>query len=293
MSEENGETSKSIAMKQEAHSLLVGSSREKELHLQPAFSVVFIEPELLPDEQHQKAGFVGCSGGRVLYRASESSMKVGLHMSAQKKAMVIKVDGRVQRTGYRRFVLDTAQEIGISGYVKNERDGSVTIFAQGGDKQLEAFLERVRAPPEPMIVRSFIEKAGRINPRLKFFEIEFGPLAMELQEGFGAMGSEFRDYRQEFRGFVGEFRDYRQEFRGFVGEFRDYRQEFRDFAQRTDQNFKVLMDKYGEISDKLTQVLETLQRESMETRKELTRAIDTLSDLVRKFMAGAASSPAQ
>ena len=227
-------------------------------------------------------------------------MKVVLHMSAPKKALLIKVDGRVQRTGYRRFVLDTAQEIGISGYVKNERDGSVTISAQGGDKQLEAFLERVRAPPEPMLVRSFIEKAGRINPRLKFFEIEFGPLAMELQEGFGEMGSEFRDYRQEFRGFVGEFRDYRQEFRGFVGEFRDYRQEFRDyrqefrdFAQRTDQNFKVLMDKYGEISDKLTQVLETLQRESMETRKELTRAIDTLSELVRKFMAGAAGPPAQ
>jgi len=230
-----------------------------------------------------------------------------LHMSAPKKALLIKVDGRVQRTGYRRFVLDTAQEIGISGYVKNERDGSVTIFAQGGDKQLKTFVERVRAPPEPMLVRSFLEKSGRINPRLKFFEIEFGPLAMELQEGFGAMGSEFRDYRQEFRGFVGEFRDYRQEFRdyrqefrdyrqefrGFVGEFRDYRQEFRDFAQRTDQNFKVLMEKYGEISDKLTQVLETLQRESMETRKELTRAIDTLSELVRKFMAGAASPSAQ
>ncbi len=202
-----------------------------------------------------------------------------LHMSAPKKALLIKVDGRVQRTGYRRFVLDTAQEIGISGYVKNERDGSVTIFAQGGDKQLKTFVERVRAPPEPMLVRSFLEKSGRINPRLKFFEIEFGPLAMELQEGFGAMGSEFRDYRQEFR--------------GFVGEFRDYRQEFRDFAQRTDQNFKVLMEKYGEISDKLTQVLETLQRESMETRKELTRAIDTLSELVRKFMAGAASPSAQ
>ena len=53
------------------------------------------------------------------------------------------------------------------------------------------------------------------------------------------------------------------------------------------------MEKYGEISDKLTQVLETLQRESMETRKELTRAIDTLSELVRKFMAGAAGPPAQ
>ncbi|MGQ9514353.1 MAG: hypothetical protein ACUVTL_04810 [Thermoproteota archaeon] len=66
-------------------------------------------------------------------------------------------------------------------------------------------------------------------------------------------------------------------------EFIDYRQGFRDFAERTDQNFKRLM-RYGKISEKLTQVLETSQRESSETRKELTRAIDALSELVRKFV---------
>ncbi|MDI6690258.1 MAG: hypothetical protein QME50_00100 [Candidatus Bathyarchaeota archaeon] len=35
-------------------------------------------------------------------------------------------------------------------------------------------------------------------------------MAEELQEGFGSMEKEFRDYREEFR-------DYRQEFGGFVG----------------------------------------------------------------------------
>lgn len=154
--------------------------------------------------------------------------------------------------------------------MRNERDGSVTIMVQGEDEQLDAFLERIRAPPEPVLVKGFVEKQCRGNPRLRSFEVRFGPLAMELQEGFGAMEKEFRDYRKEFK-------DYREE-------FRDYRQEFREFVVRTDQNFKMLMDKYGEISEKLTQILETLQRESTETRRELTRAIDALSDLVKKLI---------
>ncbi|MBO3804004.1 MAG: acylphosphatase [Candidatus Brockarchaeota archaeon] len=196
---------------------------------------------------------------------------------SSERASLVRVEGKVQRMGYRRFVLDAAQELGISGYVRNERDGSVSIFAQGDEEKLSRFLGRIRAPEEPIVVKSFVEKPAKVNPRLKFFEMRYGRLAEELQEGFGAMEREFRDYRGEFRSFKDEFRDYR-------GEFENYRQEFRDFADRTDQNFKTLMDKYGEISEKLTQVLETLQRESAETRKELTRAIDTLSELVRKFV---------
>ncbi len=193
-------------------------------------------------------------------------------MSAQQKASRVRVEGRVQRVGYRRFILDAAQELGLSGFVKNERDGSVTVFAQGGEQQLNRFLERVRAPPHPISVKSFVERPVEPKPEVKFFEVKFGSLAEEFQEGFGAMEREFRDYRDEFR-------DYRSEFRSF-------RDEFREFAERTDKNFQLLMEKYGEISQRLTEVLETLRRESMETRKELIRAVDTLSDLVRRFMEG-------
>jgi acylphosphatase len=48
------------------------------------------------------------------------------------KAFQVRVYGRVQRVGYRRFVLDSAQELGLSGHVKNERDGSVTGLRSGG-----------------------------------------------------------------------------------------------------------------------------------------------------------------
>jgi acylphosphatase len=65
------------------------------------------------------------------------------------KAFLVKVFGRVQRVGYRRFVLDSAQELGLSGYVRNEKDGSVTVFVQGDDAVVEKFIEMLKSPPQP------------------------------------------------------------------------------------------------------------------------------------------------
>jgi len=227
------------------------------------------------------------------------------------RAFLARVCGRVQRVGYRRFVLDSAQELGVAGYVKNEKDGSVTVFAQGDDVVLERFVEVLKSPPPPALVRSVDVRDASPKPRLKYFVIKPSPLHEELQEGFGAMQSifmdywgefrdyrkEFRDYRNEFRSFVGEFRDfrnefrdYREEFRSFVGEFRDYRNEFRgfvgefrEFANRTDENFRLIMAKYGEISDKLTVILETLVRESRETREMLNETMRLLREALERL----------
>ena len=194
------------------------------------------------------------------------------------KAYRVKVSGRVQRIGYRRLILENAQELGVSGYVRNEKDGSVTVFVQGEAGLVEQFLEKIKEPPRHVVIKGFEVKTANLNPKVKFFDVKFGSLAEELQEGFGSMETEFKDYRREFGGFAGEFRDYRKE-------FRDYRQEFRGFAERTDESFQTLGERYGEISEKLTEVLETLRRESAETRRELTRAVDALTELIKQFIA--------
>jgi acylphosphatase len=206
------------------------------------------------------------------------------------KASLVKVFGRVQRVGYRRHVLDSAQELGLSGYVRNEKDGSVTVFVQGDNAAAEKFIEKLKTPPQPAHVKSLEVKDARPRPALKYFTIKPSPLHEELQEGSGAMQSIFIDYWGEFRGFVGEFRDYRQEFRDyrqefrdFREEFRDYRNEFREFARRTDENFKAIMEKYGEISEKLTTILETLTRESRETREMLNETMKLLREALEKL----------
>jgi acylphosphatase len=55
------------------------------------------------------------------------------------------VSGRVQGVGFRNYVENVAEKIGVSGYVRNRRDGRVEVFAMGSPeelKQLRVALER-------------------------------------------------------------------------------------------------------------------------------------------------------
>lgn len=245
-------------------------------------------------------------------------MREDLSQREEIHAVQVVVKGRVQRVGYRRYLLDLAQDLGVSGYVKNMPDGSVEIFCQAPENILQQFIEQARNPPPPIIIKQFDVREDKPRPKLKIFKVRYGTVQDELQEGFGAMQtifmdywrefrdyrnefrdyrsefrdfrnefrnyrSEFRDYRQEFRDFREEFRDYRSEFRGFVDEFRDYRGEFREFAKRTDENFKIIMDRYGEISEKLTVILETLVKESRETREMLNETMNLLREAIDKL----------
>lgn len=178
------------------------------------------------------------------------------------KAYNVKVYGRVQRVGFRRYALDNAQALSLQGYIKNELDGSVSIFVQGEENKIEKFIEAITKAPLPIVVTKIEKEPASYDASIKYFTIKYGDLAEELQEGFGSMQSifmdywqEFRDYRQEFRDFREEFRDYRkeftdfrnefrdfrQEFRDFREEFRDFRNEFRDFVNKTDNNFKQVI----------------------------------------------------
>ncbi len=167
-------------------------------------------------------------------------------------AVEVHVKGRVQRVGFRREVVDTAQELGVVGNVKNLPDGSVRVFAQGEKRSVDEFVERLRETRSPISIGDFkVTKTG-LRPRSRFFKIEYGSTPEELQEGFGAMESAFRDYREEFK----------------------------DFAGRADQNFKMLFERYGEISEKMTKILEALVNESRETRKDLAEAMRKLAEAV-------------
>jgi acylphosphatase len=57
------------------------------------------------------------------------------------KCLEIKVVGRVQGVGYRYFIKEKAKKLGITGYVKNEKDGSVKIICQGNDEKINLLLK--------------------------------------------------------------------------------------------------------------------------------------------------------
>lgn len=54
------------------------------------------------------------------------------------------IHGRVQGVGFRWFTLETAESLGLTGWVKNRMDGTVEAEAQGTETALEEFIERLK-----------------------------------------------------------------------------------------------------------------------------------------------------
>ncbi len=57
------------------------------------------------------------------------------------------VSGDVQGVGYRAYVQYHASRLGVSGYARNEWDGSVQVIAEGDRETLESIIEKLRKGP--------------------------------------------------------------------------------------------------------------------------------------------------
>jgi acylphosphatase len=57
------------------------------------------------------------------------------------------VHGRVQGVGYRYAMVDAAATIGVTGWVRNRRDGTVEAFVQGDEDAVEAMVAWCRRGP--------------------------------------------------------------------------------------------------------------------------------------------------
>jgi acylphosphatase len=64
------------------------------------------------------------------------------------KRLSIRVSGKVQGVNYRHYTTKKANTIGLTGFVRNEDDGSVYIEAQGNADGLNELVEWCRHGPE-------------------------------------------------------------------------------------------------------------------------------------------------
>jgi len=63
------------------------------------------------------------------------------------------VSGRVQGVGYRWFVMRQARTLGISGWVRNRRDGTVEVWAEGREMALKKLEEKLKEGPPGALIR--------------------------------------------------------------------------------------------------------------------------------------------
>ena len=64
-----------------------------------------------------------------------------------KEACKIIVKGRVQGVGFRWFAREKAQQLGLTGYVRNLPDGNVEVFAEGEQEKLLTLINILKEGP--------------------------------------------------------------------------------------------------------------------------------------------------
>jgi acylphosphatase len=75
------------------------------------------------------------------------------------------VHGRVQGVWYRGWTVDTARALGLDGWVRNRRDGSVEILAAGSEEAMALFIERCgEGPAAARIDRIDVEETDEAVP---------------------------------------------------------------------------------------------------------------------------------
>jgi acylphosphatase len=82
------------------------------------------------------------------------------------------VRGRVQGVGFRWFVEREAHILGIAGWVRNNADGSVEVFAQGTREQLSGLRTRLREGPRAARVDGVDESETKPSAGVSTFRIE-------------------------------------------------------------------------------------------------------------------------
>lgn len=81
-----------------------------------------------------------------------------------KKAISIKVTGKVQNVGFRFYTMKMAKQTGISGFVRNEPDGSVYIEAEGDPVDVETFIDWCRQGPQwARVDRLYVQEMPAMN----------------------------------------------------------------------------------------------------------------------------------
>ena len=226
------------------------------------------------------------------------------------KARLI-IKGNVHGVGFRVWTGLFARRLGVGGLVRNLPDGSVESFVEGSRQAVEEFVRRISVKgvsDDPLSlhveeVEVFWEGEPGYKPpwkRYEGFEIDYGAGELRAVDKemfdslewsklhFAGMSRVFREefgdmkgvFREEFGDMKGVFREefgdmkgvFREELGGLKKEVKAVGSEVHNLRDDVDTSFEEMAKRYDAISSEL-----------IRTREELTRAVNTLVELVRKF----------
>ncbi len=87
--------------------------------------------------------------------------------SEEREVKRLRIRGTVQRIGFRVWVEREALALGLRGWVRNRRDGSVEVLVGGPPQEVAALIDRCwKGPPLSKVESIEVEDAERARPRL-------------------------------------------------------------------------------------------------------------------------------
>jgi acylphosphatase len=98
----------------------------------------------------------------------DDSKERGAKKTGRKTARLYVISGRVQGVGFRAFAQRAAQEIGLTGWVRNLANGDVEAHANGSLEQLDEFDARLRTGPPWCEVRHVIASEAAVSDATGF-----------------------------------------------------------------------------------------------------------------------------
>lgn len=84
-----------------------------------------------------------------------------------------RVSGRVQGVGFRQYTLARAQVLELTGWVRNDYDGSVSVVAEGPRESLERLLQDLHTGPRTSRVDDVSARWGRPTSEFGAFTVAF------------------------------------------------------------------------------------------------------------------------
>jgi acylphosphatase len=95
------------------------------------------------------------------------------HLRPQQR-LTAAVFGRVQGVGFRWFVRERAEGLGLVGWVRNRSDGAVELVAEGPAASLERLVDELREGPRGAYVTRVDVAHGPALGAFSMFEIRAG-----------------------------------------------------------------------------------------------------------------------
>jgi acylphosphatase len=93
--------------------------------------------------------------------------------SGERVRLTAKAEGAVQAVGFRYWTVRKAEELGLTGTVRNNDDGSVGIVAEGPQAAVLEFRRWLRSPEAPGRVANVEEQVTAATGEFKDFDVVY------------------------------------------------------------------------------------------------------------------------